>query len=136
MTDGSVINGEIISFANGVYAINTANFGEIKIGAEKVSKIESANYVSTSTTISPILQADNPIQSQISTYEQTLMNNPENAAIVTGLTSNNRLQEMAKDPQIQNAAKRGDIQSLLGNPKFMEVVNSPEVQEAVKKINK
>ena len=134
LTDGSVINGEIVSYANSVYTINTTTFGEIKVGAAKVAKIESVNYVSPAASIRPIVQTNNSTQSQVSTYGQTLMKNPENAAIFKGLASDPELQEIAKDPQLQDAAKAGDIQALLKNPKFMNIVNSPEVQEAVKKL--
>ena len=136
LADGTVINGEIVSYTNGVYTINTANFGEIKVGGGKVSKIESANLLLPGAAVKPLVQTSDPVQSQVSTYGQTLMENPENAAIVVGLTSNPELQEMAKDPEILDAAKRNDIQALMKNPKFMNIVNSPEMQEAVKKLKK
>lgn len=136
LADGSVINGEIVSYTNNVYTINTANFGEIKVGVKNVAKIESTNYASPNTAVNPIIQTSNPTPSQVSTYGQTLMGNPENAAIVIGLTSNPELQEMASDPEILDAAKRNDIQALMKNAKFMDIVNSPEMQEAVKKIKK
>ena len=136
LTDGSVINGEIVSYADSVYTINTANLGKITVEAKKVFKIESANYVLPATPANPVAQTDTPTSSQVATYGQTLMQNPENAAIVVGLTSNPELQTMAQDPEILEAAKRNDIQALMKNPKFMNIVNSPEMQEAVKKIKK
>lgn len=136
LADGSVINGEVVSYVNGVYTINTATFGEMKIGGEKVHKIESANYSSASVPISPVIQTNDPVAAQVSTYGQTLMKNPENAALIAGLSQNSGLQAIANDPELQNAAKKGDIQALLNNPKFMGIVNSPEVQEAVKKLKK
>lgn len=134
LTDGSVINGEIVSLVNGSYTINTAAFGEIKIGSAKVAKIESVNYTLPPASVSPAVATNNLSASEVSTFGQTLMKNPENAAIFKGLSSNPGLQEMAEDSQIQAAAKSGDIQALMKNPKFMNIVNSPEVQEAVKKI--
>ena len=95
LTDGSVINGEIVSYLNGVYTINTATVGEIKVGGEKVAKIESAK--------------DNSVDSQVSAYGQKLMKNQENAVILAGLASNFGLQEMAKDPQVLSAAKAGEL---------------------------
>ena len=134
LTDGSVINGEIVSYVNNVYTINTATFGVIKVGVEKVSKIESANYALSHTSINPNVQKENPAQSQVSTYGQMLMKNPENAAIMTGLASDSQFQEMARDPQVQDAVKAGDLQALMKNTKFMNIVNSPEVQESLKKL--
>ena len=136
LTDGSVINGEIVSYANSIYTINTPTFGEIKVGVGKISKIESAKYVSPGTSISPVLQADNPTPSQVSAYGQTLMQNPENAAILIDLSSNPELKAMASDPEILEAAKTNDIQALMKNPKFMNIVNSSKMQEAVEKLKK
>ena len=136
LTDGSVINGEIVSYANSIYTINTPTFGEIKVGVGKISKIKPVKQVSSGASNSPILQANNPIQSQVSTYGQTLMQNPGNAAMLIDLSSNPELQAMASDPEILEAAKTNDIQALMKNPKFMDIVNSPEMQEAVNKLKK
>lgn len=134
LSDGSVINGEITAFTEGVYTINTAAFGEIKVDGSRVSKIESIESFSPGEPVSPIVQEGNLDQSKIDSYRQTLMSNPENAAIVTGLAADPRIQELAQDPEIINAAKSGDIQTLMKNEKFMSIVNSPQMQEAVRKL--
>jgi len=134
LTDGSIINGEIISYSDGNYIINTAAFGKITVDGKKVSKVESFNYALTETSVTPIVQTNDLTSSQVSAYGQKLLNDPENAAIFKGLTNNVALQEIVRDAEIQNAAQAGDLQALLSNPKFMNIVNSPEVQEAAKKI--
>ena len=136
LADGSVINGEVVSYINNVYTIKTTTFGEIRIGVEKISRIESSNYASPNTPVAPIAQTNIPTQSQVSSYSQTLMKNPENSALVLELTNNPKLQELANDPEILEAAKANDLQALMKNAKFMDIVNSPEMQEAVKKVKK
>jgi hypothetical protein len=138
LADGSTINGEVIALAGGVYAIKTAVFGQINVPAEKVSKIESINYLSVAPAVpaTPLASEADPAASQVSAYGQTLMKDPQNASLVSGLAKDPVLQEMAKDPELAAAAKNGDISALLKNPKFMDIVNSPEVQEAVKKLKK
>ncbi len=131
LTDGSVINGEVVSFANGVYTINTATLGSVKIESAKISKIQTVNPPLTNT---PHLEAVNLSQRQIEAYRQKIAGNPQNAAVITGLANNPQVQGLAQDPQIQEAAKSGDIQALLKNEKFMQVVNDPELQETVKKL--
>ncbi|MFA6357976.1 MAG: hypothetical protein WCY09_04855 [Candidatus Omnitrophota bacterium] len=136
LSDGSVINGEIVSYLNGIYTINTTTVGEMKVGSEKISKIESVKSAPSGIPASPILQGNNPNQSQVNAYGQALMQNPENAAVLISLTSNPELQAMASDPEIIEAAKTNNIQALMKNPRFMNMVNSPEMQEAVKKLKK
>jgi len=134
LTDGSVINGEIASYANNVYTINTTAFGEVKVAEANIAKIESANYVSPNTSLSSNAQKSNMTQSEALAYGDKLMKDPENAAIITGLANDPQFQEMARDPQIVDAAKTGDMKALMGNAKFMDIVNSQKIQEAVKKL--
>ncbi|MEI8349900.1 MAG: hypothetical protein WCI77_07080 [Candidatus Omnitrophota bacterium] len=134
LNDGSVINGQIVSYINGVYTINTGTLGEIKIEAAKISKIETASASSSSTSVNPDAQIGNISKSQVDSYRQTIMSNPENASIVTGLATDPEIQELAKDPQIIDAAKTGDIQALMKNEKFMSIINSSKMKEAIKKL--
>ena len=43
LTDGSRIEGEVISLENGRYTLRTAHLGEIKVEASKVRKIETSH---------------------------------------------------------------------------------------------
>lgn len=133
LNDGSVINGQIVSYLNGVYTINTGTMGEIKIEASKVSKIETGHTSSLSASSSEG-QMNTISKEQIDNYRQTIMNNPENASIVTGLVADPEIQELAKDPAIMEAAKSGDLQALMKNEKFMGIVNSSKMKDAVKKL--
>lgn len=130
LSDGSTINGEIVSFADGVYTIKSPATGEVKVAQDKVLRIETASAALTYNRG----QSGDLMQAQVAAMREKLMANPENAAVVNAVSKNPTLQEMADDPQIQEAAKKGDIQALMNNPKFMEIVHSPEMQEAVKKI--
>ena len=150
LTDGSIINGEIVSITNGIYVISTAAFGEIQVEASKVYRIESADDPFVGMPVAPTVQSDIPVtsdiqpgipvaptiqsgnfsKSQINSIAQGLMSDPESAAIITSLASDPRIQEVIKDPYIQNAAKAGDIQALMKNEKFMGIVNNPNMQEA------
>jgi hypothetical protein len=130
LSDGSTLNAEVVSFVNGVYTFKAPDAGEIKVPADKVARIETASSASTFGAD----RSGDLRQAQVAAMHEKLMANPENAALVTGIAKNPNLREMANDPEILEAAKKGDIQSLLNNPKFMEIVNSPEMQDAVKKI--
>ncbi|MCU0652055.1 MAG: hypothetical protein MUC39_03840 [Candidatus Omnitrophica bacterium] len=133
LLDGSVINGEIVSFENGYYTINTGSFGQVKIDAGKVRRIETSAIglpqVSTGSS-------DANIKSQMDSVRQDMLNNPEAMKIVNELISDPKFQEMAKDPAVANAASSGNIQSLMSNEKFMGIVNNPKIKELQEKIKK
>lgn len=134
LTDGSVIHGEIVSYADGIYVVNTPTFGEIRVDGAKVAKIESTNASSSIVPINPTEPPTNLTPPQIDAYKDKLMNDPKNAAVITGLAADPQFQEIAKDPQIQEAIKSGNIQDLIKNEKFIDMVNSPKFQEGVKKL--
>ena len=134
LSDGSVINGEVISFLNGTYTISTANLGQVTLDASKISKIESLSAVPAEARAGSSDQAGVPTQAQINAYKEKVMNNPESAAVINSLANDTHIQELAKDPQILNAAKSGDIQALMKSEKFQEIVNNPEIQKAFKKL--
>jgi len=136
LIDGSVINGEIVSFLNGIYTVNTGSLGEVKLEASKISQIKTANAPSFNIPSNVPAQTQNFTQPNFESYKQKLMSDPGNAAVVSGLVANPRIQQIAKDPQIEEAVKAGDMQALMNNPKFMEMVNSPEMQEGIRKLKK
>jgi len=134
LADGTVINGELTSFTNGVYTIRSSGLGEIKVEASKVSKIESLGSSLISAPDASNVQPTNFTPLQVEKYQQRLMSDPASAAVISGLSSNSGIQELAQDPQIIKAAQTGDLQSLMKNEKFMNIVNDPRIQEEVKKI--
>ena len=136
LNDGSVITGEIVSYANGVYVINTASLGEMKLDAAKISSIQPLNSSLVNSPAASAAGVNNPDGSKMGAYSQSLMSKPENAAIVAGLASDPHIQELVNDPQVAEAVKKGDIQALMKNEKFMQIVNDPDTQESLKKIKK
>jgi hypothetical protein len=134
LTDGSVVKGEVTSFTNGSYTISTASLGEIKVDAGKIAKIESMESALPNSSFNPGAQLNNLTPSQINSYSQKIMSNPDNAAVVRNLANNPQVRKLAEDPEIINAVKSGNIQALMSSKKFADVVSDPETQEAIKKI--
>jgi hypothetical protein len=131
LTDGSVLNGEITSYLNGIYTVKTDSFGELKISGTKVFRVESA--ATAVVTAQPNISST---QSQIDSYKKVIMSNPETASIVTELATDPKVKELATNPDVINAAKSGDIQALIKNEKFMDLVNNPKIEEIRNKLKK
>jgi len=41
---------------------------------------------------------------------------------------------LAKDPQLKEAAKAGDIQAMMKNEKFKAILENPKLKETIKKL--
>lgn len=138
LNDGSVINGEVISFSNGVYTVNNATFGQIKIDALKIAKIESTSLpnqaISSTQNLTTNPKASVSVKSEIEKYKAAVSNNPEVAAMVTEIATDPYFQELLKDQSVIDAAGKGDLDALTKNEKFMKIANSPKMKGIAEKI--
>jgi len=134
LTDGSVVNGEVTSFTNGSYTVKTASLGEMNIDAVKVAKIESVGPPALNAPLDSEVQPSSLTPSEINSYRQKLMSNPDNAALLKNLADNPQVQALAEDPEVVDAVKTGNVQGLEKNKKFTAVVNNPQIQETAKEI--
>lgn len=129
LADGSVIQGEVVSLNNGVYTIKTASLGEVAIEASNVRNI-GVSY-GPASLLNPAQGAapDDAFKSQVSRIQNTMTADPAIMKKVAGLAADPQFHELLKDPEIINAAKSGDVKSLMNNQKLLGVVNNPKVQE-------
>ncbi len=135
LNDGSIIKAEVIGFENGIYTLNTAGFGQIKIDAGKIRKIESLNSSNLQQADLSGLSNTN-VKSEVDRLKTKMMADPEISKTIMGLTSDAQFQEILKDPAIVSAVNSGDIQTLMSNQKFMNIVNNPKIEEIRNKIKK
>jgi hypothetical protein len=130
LVDGSIIEGEITSFQNGVYTLKTQTQGTIKLEFLKIKKIETSNKISAPAKIETPSQPNvNIDKSDINQLSQKLMSNPDTMKAVSELVADPQFQEIMKDPDIINAAKLQDINALMSNEKFMSLINNPRIQQ-------
>jgi hypothetical protein len=135
LTDGSVIQGEVVSLNNGVYVIKTATLGEVNIEASKVRNVGvsygAANLLNASGAAISTSQApaNDAFSSQVSRIQNTMASDPAIMQKVSGLAADPQFQELLKDPAIVNAARSGDVKSLMNNQKLLDIANSPKLQE-------
>lgn len=133
LTDGSIINAEIISLDNGVYTLNAESLGRVKIDASKIRKVEAKNE-NTPSTVNIPEPSDNTIKSGVDKYKTIMMGDPQILKIANDLAMDPQFQEIIKDPQIANAINSGDIQALMSNQKFMNIINHPKIEEIKDKL--
>ncbi len=133
LTDGSIINAQVVSSENGIYTLDAGNLGMLKIEASKIRRIEiegASGAPNKGTLDTP----DPDIKSGIDKVKTKMMSNPEILKIVTDLASDPQIQEITKDPQIIGAVSSGNVQALMSNQKFMELTNHPQIKEINEKL--
>ena len=134
--DGSVINGEVVSYNNGIYVIRSDELGELSIESGKIFRMDSIDYSPANIANASVIDLNNSTSAGIDNYRKELMNDPKSAAVITTLAADPQIQEILKDQQIHEAAQAGDVEALIKNKKFIDMVNNPKLREAVDKIKK
>ena len=121
LTDGSIIRGEIVSFINGVYTVESGSVGTVRIDESKVQVIRMKGSPTRESSGSSLSSEAQALQQLMMTDEQLLNN-------ILSLQSDPEVQEILNDPAIVRAVNSGNIDALLSNPKFMQLLGNPRIQ--------
>lgn len=128
LSDGSVIQAEVVSLEKGTYTLHTNSLGEVKIPASEIRKIGMPNLTPDSVVNNSEPSNSTP-KSKTGQLKTSITNNPEIMATMVGMLSDPQFQEILKDPEIMNAVKTENVKALQANEKFMRVINHPKIKE-------
>lgn len=130
LTDGSVVNGNIISYTNGVYAVNSQDMGTILINESKIKNIgfDASSDSQEASSLAP-LSGNNQLAGQTEALKNQVMSNPKIMDSIASLKDDPQVQEVLTDPEVAAAIKAGDINALSKNEKFMSLTTNPKIQK-------
>jgi len=120
LTDGSILNVEVVSMNNGVYTFKSPSLGEFSVNAKQVQSISSAKM--------PAPQAGST-NVKLNQLQSKLQENPGTMNLIAGLKDDPDVQAILSDPKIMNAIKSGDYAALTSNPKFQKLMNNPKIRQ-------
>ena len=123
LRDGSVVSGDIVSMQDGVYTVETASLGAVKVSAEDVKTVRYANS-----------GPPQDHQEQIESLQRGIILNPAMMDQVMALQSDAQIQKVLSDPEIVSALTRGDLNALMQNPEFMKLMNHPALKSMTQEI--
>ena len=105
LTDGSVITGEVLSLANGIYTIRTASLGTVTVRDDRVRTIRSRGSAAPAPHASAA-----PSPAEISSLTEKMMSDGEVMDMIQSLKDDPSFQKALEDPEIMNNATVRDIQ--------------------------
>ena len=120
LKDGSIIHGEILSLADGIYTLKSVSIGTIKIEESKVYSIISIKVS----------------MEQYEGIQKHMMSDKEILSIILALQNDPDIQSVLEDPILMEAVNKGDMEALVSSPKFMKLLNNPKIQDIRGKIIK
>ena len=135
LTDGSAVEGEIVSVSEGQYTVKSPSLGILKIEESKIRSMHSVDQAAAPSKKDIASLDAATIQSEAQKLQPAITGNPEIMKIIPGLIADPDFQTLFKDPEIVNAAKSLDVKTLLANEKFVKAMNNPTVREITAKVN-
>lgn len=131
LKDGSVITGEVISLAGGLYTVKSDSLGTIKLEESKILAIQSRSPEKGSASGGPAAaQGSDDAQA----LQQKMMGDQEIMTMIQSLRDDPQFKKVMEDPVVMKAMKEGDVSALMANPQFMKLLNNPTVKEIEKKV--
>jgi hypothetical protein len=130
LKDGSVITGEVISLAGGLYTIKSDSLGTIKLEESKIRAIRSRSPEKGSASGGPAAAQGNDTQA----LQQKMMGDQEIMTMIQSLKDDPEFKKVMEDPVVMKAMREGDVSALMANPQFMKLLNNPTVKEIEKKV--
>ena len=121
--DGSVIQGEVLSFDGSVYTIRTASLGTITVPASRVHTIHMEGSGSSLTE-----------KHEYRDLQQGILGSPDTLNMILGLQDDPDVQAVLQDAELMKAVQAGDLERLLANPKFLRLLENPRVQDIGKRV--
>jgi len=128
LNDGSMIEGEVSSLADGTYTINSNSLGQVRIDASKVRRIDTLG-ADSQQPLNPSEASNVPSKEQIESIKTQILSNPDTLKNVTELSKDPQFQELLNDPAILSAAKKGNIQELISNEKIKSFSENAKIKQ-------
>ncbi len=132
LTDGTVIHGRLVSYANGIYTIKSQSLGTVKIGEDKVKSTHRGGVADSSPAAAQ--SAGGGIGSDVQGMVTKMQGDEEIMSLINSLKGDPEMQALLNDPEVMNAISSGNLSALMANPKIMQLLNNPKVREIQKKM--
>ena len=138
LKDNSRIVGQILSYKDGVYTVETKSVGKVQVRTDKIAEIlfdaVAESTSSSSTASSPKTQA-NPDPSEaagaVFAFDSVLravLGNPALMKDVQSLQDSEQMKAVLADETIRKAITRGDFAALMSNEKIIALLNDPKIK--------
>ncbi len=124
LMDGTVLQGEILSFDGKTYTIRAESLGTVRVDGSKVRSIQKEGGASPGKSV------------DLQDLRNRVMTNPQTMGMVMGLQDEPEVQAVLQDEEILKAMEKGDVEWLMANPKIQRLLQNPKVREVGKSLQR
>lgn len=134
LIDGSIISGEIISFREGIYTLQSGSLGTITIDESQIKLIRMDSH--GTTPWQPVNASNGSVDNTIQDLQKSMTQNPQIMELIQTLQNDPEFQSLIQDKDIMDAVTAGDINTLMANPAFIKIFENPSIQQIQKEVAK
>ena len=139
LKDGSLIKGELVSFENGLYTIQTENLGRLQL--PEVNVVSIANEGAIAQAAPPMAQqtaAAPGFSNKVSAMQTKIMGDPQAMQTVQAMAEDPEIAAMISDPnfvkQLTAAVSNNDMNSVADNPNIQRLMSNPKMQAFIQQL--
>jgi hypothetical protein len=129
LRDGTVIQGEVKSLKDGIYTIETASVGTVRVRAEEVRSIDEGGTPPSTPGAKQPDKAASPGADVLDAAKSQISADPQLLAAVLALQNDPEVVAVLADPEVMKAMTAGDYSALMSNPKIAALMQNPKVRE-------
>ena len=135
LVDGSVVSGDVVSLNNGIYTIRTGSMGTIHIPSSQVRSIVNT-IPQTQTSGDKGNQIYHPkFVGQVKSLQEQMAADEELTKGMMSLMDDPEYRDILQDPDILEAIRNGDNETLQANPKMNRLTKNPKFMEIYKRLH-
>jgi hypothetical protein len=134
LIDGSMISGQITSFREGVYILQSDSLGTIKVDESQIKLIRMDSHGTTQWE--PVNAPNGSVDNTIQDLQKSMTQNPQIMEMIQTLQNDPEIQPLIKDEGIMKAVTAGDINTLMSDPEFIKIFENPSIQQIQKEVGK
>lgn len=133
LMDGSVIQGEILSFTQGVYRINSDALGTISLPEEKIRAIKPAQNSDSKAGNSNQPKEPTDGAQKIDRMQGRMLSDPETVRLIEELQNNPSVQSILQDEELMQAISQGNLNRVSEDPKIKALMKDKTVGKIIEK---
>ena len=138
LKDGSVIKGELVSFENGIYTIQTENLGRLQLPEVDVVSVANEGAATQAPAMAQQAGATPEFSNKVSAMQTKIMGDPQAMQTVQAMAEDPEISAMISDPnfikQLTSAVSGNDMNSVADNPNIQRLMNNPKMQAFIQQL--
>lgn len=128
LTDGTVVNGTVEAFQNGVYTISSPALGTLRIDGRNIRAIRMPGPTGATGGAGAVFTGMNTGGLSLEGLKAMIQGDTGLNGQVEAMVNDPGIQALLSDPGLVQAVNSGDINAIIANPKFMQLMADPQIQ--------